>query len=273
MEMIRRFRRGAVSSEHCKQASGSWALIQTPRQVSQINFGSQTATRVWVRIHRRWDISHWRLCVFSDEYRFTLFHSDSRARERHRQRERLINTCIQPTDDNRSPSAMVWVPSAIVERVARRGWMGTLKRQRFMGSAVKTWAPPFFTDFSITIKIWWKFLLHLIQILIMWSLQNVAQVTSIFWLVLTLVTIYGRKSYRNVITSMQWYNLIHLMFLRLLPKSYPYRLLSDIYSIHIYVYAYNNAESKSIHGNSPVSQRYIYPSGEHPEHRLLAHEL
>ena len=50
----------------------------------------------------------WRHCVFSDGSRFTLFHSDGRARVRRRQVKRLIDACIQPTDGNLGPLAMVW---------------------------------------------------------------------------------------------------------------------------------------------------------------------
>ena len=55
-----------------------------------------------------WDLRQWRDCIFSDESWFSLYHSDGRVQVRRRQGERLIDTCVQPKDGNRGPSAMVW---------------------------------------------------------------------------------------------------------------------------------------------------------------------
>jgi hypothetical protein len=55
-----------------------------------------------------WDHRQWRHCIFSDESRFSLYHSDGRVRVRRRQGERLIDACVQLTDGNRRPSVMVW---------------------------------------------------------------------------------------------------------------------------------------------------------------------
>ena len=46
--------------------------------------------------------------LFSDESRFSLYHSDGRVRVRHRQGERLLDACVQPNDGNRCQSVMVW---------------------------------------------------------------------------------------------------------------------------------------------------------------------
>ena len=73
-------------------------------RVSQIDFGSQV-TPPCVRTYRRWNLRHWRRCVFSDESSFTLFHRDARVRRR--QDERPIDVCILPVDDNCGPSVMV----------------------------------------------------------------------------------------------------------------------------------------------------------------------
>ena len=56
---------------------------------------------VWGRTHKWWDLRHWRHCVFSEESRFTLFHSDGYAGVCGRQGERL-------TECNCGPSVMVW---------------------------------------------------------------------------------------------------------------------------------------------------------------------
>ena len=42
-----------------------------------------------------WDLRHWRHCIFNDQSRFSLYHSDGRARVCQRQGERLIDACIQ----------------------------------------------------------------------------------------------------------------------------------------------------------------------------------
>ena len=46
--------------------------------------------------------------IFSDESRFSQYHSDGWVRVRRRQWERLINARVQPNDGNRGPSVMVW---------------------------------------------------------------------------------------------------------------------------------------------------------------------
>ena len=47
---------------------------------------------------QKMDLRHWGHCVFSRESCFMSFHSDGRARVRHRQKQRLVDACIQPTD-------------------------------------------------------------------------------------------------------------------------------------------------------------------------------
>ena len=82
-------------------------------------------------MHKSWDLRHWRHCVFSDEPRFTLFHSDDHARVRNRYGNRLKDAFIQLKDGKRGPTVMVW------GAIHRRGWSkmvvpdGTLNRQRY----------------------------------------------------------------------------------------------------------------------------------------------
>ena len=111
--------------------------------------------RVCGRTHIGWDRRHWRHCVFSDESRFTLFHSDGRARVRHRQWDKLIGVCIQPMDGSRGPSVMVWGTihhGGMSELVVLRSWTGQLGVQTWtllsmfgtkLGSASETWMTPF----------------------------------------------------------------------------------------------------------------------------------
>ena len=55
-----------------------------------------------------WDLRQWRHCIFSDEFRFFLYHSDGQVQVRHRQGKRLIDACVQPNVGNHDPSVMVW---------------------------------------------------------------------------------------------------------------------------------------------------------------------
>lgn len=87
--------------------------------------------RRWARRHRQWDIRHWSHCLFTDESRFTLFHTDGRLRVRRREGERFVASCVVPTDGNRRPSVTVWggfhfrgkSPLVIVE--------GTVNQERY----------------------------------------------------------------------------------------------------------------------------------------------
>ena len=64
--------------------------------------------RQWARRHRVWDIRHWRHCIFTDESRFKLHHTDGRARVDMRQSERHIDVCVQGTDGNVGPTVIIW---------------------------------------------------------------------------------------------------------------------------------------------------------------------
>ena len=71
-------READVNSNHSKTASGRWSGVL--------------------------DLRQWRACIFSDESRFSLYHSDGRVWVQHRQVERLIDPCAQSTDGNHGPS-------------------------------------------------------------------------------------------------------------------------------------------------------------------------
>ena len=69
-----------------------------------------------------WDLRQWTHCIFSDESRFSLYHSDDRVRVRRRQGERLIDACVQPNDGSRGLSVMVWGEIHHGGGVNRGGW-------------------------------------------------------------------------------------------------------------------------------------------------------
>ena len=79
-----------------------------PAKCPRLTSEHRRRRREWGRRHRVWDLRQWRHCIFIDESRFFLYHSDGRVRVRRRQGERLIDACVQPNDGNRGPSVMVW---------------------------------------------------------------------------------------------------------------------------------------------------------------------
>ena len=108
MQMIRRFgRRLSVRTIRRRLLiAGYWS--RRPAICPRLTLEHRRRRRGWGRRHRVRDLKQWRHCVFSDESRFSLYHSDGRVRVRRRQGERLIDACVQPNDGNRGPSVMAW---------------------------------------------------------------------------------------------------------------------------------------------------------------------
>ena len=108
MQMIRRFgRRMSIRTiRRWLLATGYWS--RRPARCPRLTLDYGRRHCEWGRKHRVWDLRQWRHCIFSDESRFSLYHSDGRVRVRRRQGERLIDACVQPNDGNRGPSVMVW---------------------------------------------------------------------------------------------------------------------------------------------------------------------
>ena len=92
-------------SEMASGYSGYWSRCAA--RCPRLTLGHRRRRREWGRRHRVWDLRQWRHCIFIDESRFSLYHSDGRVRLRRRQGERLIDACVQPNDGNRGPSVMV----------------------------------------------------------------------------------------------------------------------------------------------------------------------
>ena len=108
MQMISRFGR-QISVRTIRRwllVAGYWSRrrARCPRLILEL----RRRRCEWGRRHRVWDLRQWRHCIFSDESRFSLYHSDGRVRVRRRQRDRLIDACVQPDDGNRGSSVMVW---------------------------------------------------------------------------------------------------------------------------------------------------------------------
>ena len=104
--------------------------------------------RVCGRTHRRCGLSRWRHCVFSDKSRFTVFHSDGRARVRHRQVGRLIEARIQR------------VPSTMVRGVNWRCWMEPSTANATPGFSVTVCFPDKSHIFSLSCKFVIDFLIR-----------------------------------------------------------------------------------------------------------------
>lgn len=63
----------------------------------------------WCRARLRWRLNNeWSHILFSDESRFTLLHSDGRARVYRRQNERFADSCVQEHDRFGGGSVMIW---------------------------------------------------------------------------------------------------------------------------------------------------------------------
>ena len=108
MQMIRRFgRRMSVRTIRRRLlAAGYWS--RRPARCPRLTLEHRRRRRELGRRHRVWNLRQWRHCIFRDESRFILYHSDGRVRVRRRQGERMIDACVQPNDGNRGPSVMVW---------------------------------------------------------------------------------------------------------------------------------------------------------------------
>ena len=79
--------------EHCNRHLAASYQFRRPARCA---LDHRRRRRVRRRIVRRLYLRHWRQCVFSDECRFMLFHSDDHACVHRRQGERLIDVCINP---------------------------------------------------------------------------------------------------------------------------------------------------------------------------------
>ena len=73
-------------------AAGYWS--RRPARCPRLTLERRRRRREWGRWHRTWDLRQWRHCVSSDEFQFSLYHSDGRVRVRRRQGERLIDACV-----------------------------------------------------------------------------------------------------------------------------------------------------------------------------------
>ena len=107
MQIIRRFgsRMSVRTIRRQLLAAGYWS--RRPARCPRFTLEHRRRHREWGRRHRVWDLRQWRHCIFGDESRFSLYHSDGRVQVRRRQGERLIDACIQPNDGNHGPPVMV----------------------------------------------------------------------------------------------------------------------------------------------------------------------
>ena len=111
---VRTFRRRLLATRY-------WS--QRPARCPRLIFEHRLRRREWGKRHKVWGLRQWIYCIFSDESRFSLYHSDGRVRVRRRQGERLIDACVQPNDGNRGPLVTVWGAIHHVGRSELVEWM------------------------------------------------------------------------------------------------------------------------------------------------------
>ena len=89
MQMVRQFgRRMSVRTIRRRLlAAGYWS--RRPARCARLALEHRRRRHEWGRRHRVWDLRQWRHCIFSDESRFSLYHSNDPVRVRRRQGERL----------------------------------------------------------------------------------------------------------------------------------------------------------------------------------------
>ena len=108
IQMIRRLWRQMPFRTIQRQLLATRYWSRRPARWPRLTLEHRRRRREWERRHKVWDLRQWRHCIFSDESRFSLYHSDGRVRVRRRQGGSLIDACVQPNDGNRGPSVMVW---------------------------------------------------------------------------------------------------------------------------------------------------------------------
>ena len=108
MRMIRRFGRRMSIGTIRRRLLAAGYRSRRPARCPWLTLEHGRRRREWGRRHKVWDLRQGRHCIFSDESRLSLYHSYGWVRVRRRQGERLIDACVQPNDENRGPSVMVW---------------------------------------------------------------------------------------------------------------------------------------------------------------------
>lgn len=99
----------------------------------------------WARTHRRWSaLQEWRLVVFTDESRFTLNHTDGRARVRRRRGSRYTNQeAVQHVVPFGGGSVMVWGGISWDDRSPLVFVPGTMTGVRYLNDILAEHAIPF----------------------------------------------------------------------------------------------------------------------------------
>ena len=114
MQMICRFgrRMSGRTIQRWLLAAGYWSW--RPGRYPKLTLEYRRRRREWGTRHRMWDLRQWRHCIFSDETRFSLYHSDGWVQVCHRQGERLIDACVS--------NGMACNPPWGEEWAGRGGW-------------------------------------------------------------------------------------------------------------------------------------------------------
>ena len=73
----------------------------------RLTLGHCWSHRQWAKRHRAWTTRQWWHCISTDESRLKLHHTDGRAPVHRRKAGRHIDVCVQGTDGNVRPYAIV----------------------------------------------------------------------------------------------------------------------------------------------------------------------
>lgn len=115
----------------------------------QLNREHRVARRAWANDHSLWTVADWRNCLFTDESRYTLYHSDSRILTWRERGMRYLEQHMAPTVAFGGGSVMVWGGISLQSRteliILNRA---TMNAQRYHDLVIQPIIVPFARQFG-----------------------------------------------------------------------------------------------------------------------------
>ena len=124
MQMIRRFGRYMIARTVINRLLVAGCRFWCPARCPRLTLVHRRRRGEWGRRHRVWHLRHWRHCIFRDESRFSLCHSDGRARVRWGQCEGLIDACFSQHMEIAAHLSWSGMQSIIAGGAKWSSWMG-----------------------------------------------------------------------------------------------------------------------------------------------------